>query len=100
MVPTQSDERGPSCSGACTIEAVVSVDARGQVVLPKDIRERAGIAPGDRLAVVFWGEGGDVCCITLIKASHFNGMVANLLSPMAEELTNEGRSPSQGGQTR
>lgn len=100
MVPTQSDERVPSCSGACTIEAVVSVDARGQVVLPKDIRERAGIAPGDRLAVVFWGEGGDVCCITLIKASHFNGMVANLLSPMAEELTNEGRSPSQGGQTR
>lgn len=100
MVPTQSDERGPSCSGACTIEAVVSVDARGQVVLPKDIRERAGISPGDRLAVVFWEKDDDICCITLIKASHFKGMVTTLLSPMVEGLTNEGRSPSQGGQSR
>ncbi|WP_332450887.1 HgcAB-associated protein HgcC [Methanoculleus sp.] len=89
MVPT-SDERSSSCSGVCTIEAVVSIDARGQVVLPKDIRERAGFAPGDRLAVVFWGEKGDVCCITLIKASHFNGMITTLLSPMAEELAGRG----------
>jgi AbrB family looped-hinge helix DNA binding protein len=86
MVPTQSDERRPSCSGSCTIEAVVSVDARGQVVLPKDIRERVGIAPGDRLAVVFWGKEDDVCCITLIKASCLNGMVTALLSPMAAEI--------------
>lgn len=79
-------ERDSSCSGACTIEAVVSVDARGQVVLPKDLRERAGINPGDRLAVVFWGREGDVCCITLVKASHFNGMVTALLSPMTEKI--------------
>jgi len=100
MEDTPNDERRSPCAGACTIEAVVSVDARGQVVLPKEIRERAGIAPGDRLAVVFWGEEGDVCCITLIKASHFNGMVTTLLSPMAKELTNEGGSLSQGGQSR
>lgn len=98
MEDAPGDERGPSCS--CTIEAVVSVDARGQVVLPKDIRERAGIAPGDRLAVVFWEKEGDVCCITLIKARCFNGMVTTLLSPMAEELADRGRSPSQGGQSR
>lgn len=86
MAHTQCDEQSSSCSGACTIEAVVSVDARGQVVLPKDIRERAGISPGDRLAVVFWEKAGDVCCITLIKASHLNGMVTALLSPMTEKI--------------
>ncbi len=89
---TPEDEQGPSCAGGCTIEAVVSVDARGQVVLPKDLRERAGITPGDRLAVVFWGREGDVCCITLVKASHFNGMVTALLSPMAEEISGKQES--------
>ncbi len=89
MEDAPRDERSPSCSGAYTIEAVVSVDARGQVVLPKDIRERAGIAPGDRLAVVFWEKEGDVCCITLIKASCFNGMVTALLSPKAEEFSHD-----------
>ncbi|WP_292519356.1 HgcAB-associated protein HgcC [Methanoculleus sp.] len=92
MEDAPGDEQRLSCSGACTIEAVVSTDARGQVVLPKDIRERAGIAPGDRLAVVFWGNEGDVCCITLIKASCLNGMVTALLSPMAEELAGRERS--------
>ncbi|MCK9307385.1 MAG: AbrB/MazE/SpoVT family DNA-binding domain-containing protein [Methanoculleus sp.] len=94
------DEQGSSCSGPCTIEAVVSVDARGQLVLPKDLRERAGIVPGDRLAVVFWEKEGDVCCITLIKASRFNGMVTTLLSPMTEELADKGESDGSGVQSQ
>ena len=34
------------------IESVISVDERGQMVLPKDLRERAGIQPGDKMALV------------------------------------------------
>ena len=34
-------------SGCCKLEAVVAVDERGQIVLPKDLRERAGIRAGD-----------------------------------------------------
>ncbi len=34
------------------IEAVVSVDERGQMVLPKELRQRAGIGPGDKIALV------------------------------------------------
>jgi AbrB family looped-hinge helix DNA binding protein len=34
------------------VESIVSVDERGQMVLPKDIREKAKIRPGDKLAVV------------------------------------------------
>ena len=33
----------------CRIDAVVSVDAKGQIVLPKDLREKANIKPNDKL---------------------------------------------------
>jgi len=41
-----------STGGCCSVESVVSVDSRGQMVLPKDIREKANISAGDKLAVV------------------------------------------------
>jgi antitoxin PrlF len=71
----------------CKVEAVTSVDERGQMVLPKEIRKRANINPGDKMAVVVWEKGGKVCCINLIKADEFAGMVKELLSPMMEEMS-------------
>jgi AbrB family looped-hinge helix DNA binding protein len=50
-------------SGCCGVEAVVTVDARGQVVLPKELREAAGIAAGDKLAVVSLKSGERLCCL-------------------------------------
>lgn len=83
----------PSAGLAYSVEAVVTVDARGQMVLPKDVRERASISPGDRLVVVFWEAMGDVCCITLVKNSHFNNMAATLIAPKtdaaSERMTEE-----------
>jgi hypothetical protein len=32
----------------CRIDAVVTVDAKGQIVLPKDLREKAKIKPNDK----------------------------------------------------
>ena len=34
------------------VEALVPIDARGQIVLPKDVREKAGINAGDKVAVM------------------------------------------------
>jgi AbrB family looped-hinge helix DNA binding protein len=79
-----SDETNFSC---CKVEAVASVDERGQMVLPKEIREKANIKPGDKMAVVVWEKAGKVCCINLIKADEFAGMVKDLLSPMMEEMS-------------
>ncbi|MCJ2562808.1 MAG: AbrB/MazE/SpoVT family DNA-binding domain-containing protein, partial [Candidatus Thermoplasmatota archaeon] len=51
-------ENGSCCGSSdketacCKVESVVSIDERGQMVLPKDIRDRAGIGAGDKLAVV------------------------------------------------
>jgi AbrB family looped-hinge helix DNA binding protein len=82
-----------SCSGpsrgktsCCKVEALVSVDERGQMVLPKEVRDKADIHTGDKLALVTWEKDGKVCCFTLIKADEFGGMVKGLLGPMMKEV--------------
>lgn len=82
--------------GVCKVESLVSVDERGQLVLPKEIRERTGIRGGDKLAVVTWEKGGEVCCLSLIRVEALTGMVKNLLGPlMGDVLGNR-----SGGQER
>ena len=64
------------------IEAIVSVDERGQMVLPKELRERAGIGPGDKIALVGFEDQGDLCCISFFKVEDLSGMVRAKLEPM------------------
>jgi AbrB family looped-hinge helix DNA binding protein len=70
----------------CRVDAVVAIDGRGQIVLPKDIRQKAGIEAGDKLAVVSWESDGRVCCLSLIKADDFAGTLRDLLGPMMQEI--------------
>ncbi len=72
---------GDGC-GCFRVEAVLSVDERGQMVLPKEIRERAGIGPGDKLTLITWERDGAVCCLSLMKADHFSEMAKGVLGPM------------------
>ncbi|MDZ4166565.1 MAG: HgcAB-associated protein [Coriobacteriia bacterium] len=68
--------------GCCALEAVVSIDERGQLVVPKDVRIRTGIEPGDRLALVSYrGEDGGICCLTLVKADAIAGAVRSVIGP-------------------
>ena len=57
---------GMSC---CKMEEVVSIDDRGQMVLPKAIRDKANIHGGDKLAVITWEEG-KTFVISLLKAEN------------------------------
>ncbi len=50
-------------SNSCKVEFLVNVDERGQMVLPKVLREKANIKPGDKLAVIGWEKGGALCCL-------------------------------------
>lgn len=76
-----------SCGDCCRVESLVSVDERGQMVLPKDIRERAGIRSGDKLALATWqGEGG-VCCIFLMKTEMLSGLLRSVLGPALKALS-------------
>ena len=78
----------PTCGkmNCCKVEALISFDERGQMVLPKEIRDKAGIHTGDKLALVSWEKNGKVCCFTLIKADEFGDMVKGLLGPMMKEI--------------
>lgn len=72
--------------GCCRVESLISVDDRGQMVLPKEIRDRAGIGAGDKLAVMTWEKDGEVCCITLVKVEHLTDMVKGMLGPVIKEI--------------
>jgi AbrB family looped-hinge helix DNA binding protein len=75
--------------GSCKVESVISVDERGQMVLPKGIRDMAGIRAGDKLAVISWEKDGEVCCISLIKVDNLAEMVKGLLGPVMKEILAE-----------
>jgi antitoxin PrlF len=84
---------GPGASaGCCGVEAVVTVDARGQIVLPKELRELAGIGSGDKLAVVSMRSAGRVCCLSLMKVEELSGTVRDILGPVARELSTGGKN--------
>ena len=68
------------------VESVVSVDERGQMVIPKEIREKAGISAGDKLALATFEKDGEVCCISLIKVDSLSEMVKEMLGPFMKEV--------------
>jgi antitoxin PrlF len=85
----ENNHTGSECGCApgsgCRVEAVLSVDERGQMVLPKDVRERAGIRTGDKLALISWERNGSVCCLALMKVENLSGMVQDVLGPLMHE---------------
>ena len=78
---------GEKNSSCCKVESLISIDERGQMVLPKDLREKANIKPGDKLAVISWEKDGATCCFTLIKADSLAGGIRDFLGPMMQDLS-------------
>lgn len=76
----------PGGMSSCKVESIVNVDERGQMVLPKDLRERAKIRPGDKLAVVSMEKDGKICCLSLIKVEELEAMVKSMLGPVMGEI--------------
>lgn len=86
---------GKTTKGCCPreelkVEAIVSVDERGQMVLPKDIREKLDLQAGEKLAVVTKERDGKVCCIYLFKTDELLDMVRDRLGPLLSDAV-EGR---------
>jgi AbrB family looped-hinge helix DNA binding protein len=63
-----SRAKDTGCGECCQVAAVVRVDERGQMVLPKDVRDRMGLIPGDKLALTTIESKGEICCLVLVKA--------------------------------
>ena len=75
----RDDQKECETGGSCTVESVVTIDERGQMVLPKEIRDKAQIKGGDKLAIIGWEKEGQVCCITLMKAEELGNLVGPFL---------------------
>jgi antitoxin PrlF len=68
----------------CKIEAVVTLDGKGQIVLPKDLREKAGLSSGDKLAMVAFEREGAVCCFVMVRTKVLRSTVKNMLGSIFE----------------
>ena len=82
----KSDKKSVCCDSGLKVVSVITVDDRGQMVLPKEIRKKARIRAGDKLAVVTWEMDGEVCCISLVKADELAQQMKGLLGPMMKEM--------------
>ena len=65
----------------CKLEAVVSFDDRGQLVLPKDIRKKFNLSSGDKFAIISCMDNDNLCCLTLVKTDSLNSTMQDFLRP-------------------
>jgi antitoxin PrlF len=79
---TSCCETADRVAGGCRIESLISVDERGQMVLPKELRDKANIRAGDKLALVSWEKDGEICCLSLVKADYLAERVKEFLGPV------------------
>ncbi len=75
-----------SSSGGCRVEAILAIDDRGQMVIPKEVRDIARIKPGDRLALVSCRQAEEICCLMLINSDRLTDMVKTVLSPVMKDI--------------
>ena len=73
----------------CKVESLLTVDERGQMVLPKELREKANICAGEKLALISWQKDGEICCFTLIKADALADRVKEFLGPVLKGISLE-----------
>ncbi len=81
---TESVMKSAKC--CCQVDALVSIDGRGQIVLPKDVREKAKVKAGDKFVVMSYESEGKICCIFLVKADDFADTAKDMLGPMVKEI--------------
>ncbi len=88
---SDGSKNGEKC---CRVESVISIDDRGQMILPKEIRENADIQAGNKFAVISWEKNGRVLCFSLMRVEQLADSLRNVFIPMIEEF--EGDTEEKG----
>ena len=70
-----------SCGPNCRIDSVVTI-SKGQIVLPKGLRQRASFEPNGKIALISFEKEGEICCVLMIKAERLGEAVAKTLNPL------------------
>ena len=71
----------------CKINAIVTLDSKGQIVLPKELREKANLKPNDKLALIALEKDSKVCFIVMFKADALENPLKCMLEPVFKEVT-------------
>ncbi|OHD49452.1 MAG: hypothetical protein A2096_16115 [Spirochaetes bacterium GWF1_41_5] len=77
----------PDPGTCCSVEAVVSMDSKGQIIIPKDLREKAGFSEGDKFSIISCCSSEKVRCLALVKVDNLKGMVKDFLGPMFSDFS-------------
>ena len=80
----------------CRVESVISIDDRGQMVLPKEIRDNADIQAGNKFAVISWEKDGQLYCISLMRVEQLADSLKTILLPLLRDF--EDKPKNKGGQ--
>ena len=75
--------------GCCHVEGVAQIDKKGQIVLPKSLRDEMGSKEKDKLIVIGMRDKGKIASISLIKAKTMDDMVKIMLKPVMKEILEE-----------
>ena len=89
MNKREVERKGDADCGCYKVQAMISVDERGQMVLPKDVRQRAGIEGKDKLALTTIERDGKICCILLTKADELVQVVQSTLGAFTKDQDTE-----------
>ena len=79
-------EESEALTTRCSIEAIVTIDDRGQILLPKELRGKAKLRAGDKLVAIACIRGDEGCCITLVPTEKLVESVRRFLGPLLREL--------------
>jgi len=56
------------------------------MVLPRELREKANIHPGDKFALICFEKKGAIYCFSLVKVGELTEMVKDLLGPVMDPM--------------
>jgi antitoxin PrlF len=64
----------------------VNIDEKGQILIPKDVREKAGLKANDKLAIIGCERDKVICCIIMIKTEKLGSSVNKTLGPLLKDV--------------
>ena len=82
---TQPEVSTSSESQSHKVEAILAIDARGQILIPKDVREKAQMNVGDKLALISHVCEGKICCLYLIPVNDLSTKTTELIHHILSE---------------
>lgn len=86
MIKLPQADKEECCDPCYEIEAVVSFDDRGQLVLPKDLRKKFDLKAGEKFLLASCTDKSGLCCFTLVKTNSLNHLVGNALQPLVQQI--------------